>query len=384
MPANAAHTLHVVEVLDATDGGTRTHLLHILRGLDRDRFRLTFIASAERNPAFRDDMARLRAEGVEVIELPIVRQIAPWRDWRALRRLTALLRALRPDVVHTHASKSGALGRIAAGRAGVRRVIHTPHTFYFQGQRGVARAVFRRIERRLLPRTTRLVLLTEGQRRLAVEELGAAPEQVVVIPNGVDTARFAPRQRKAAARRALGLPPDAPVIGTITRFVPQKRCELFLDAVGRVMLARPDAHCLLVGDGPQHAELMRLAWRLRIEERMAWRPRGDDPMEFYDAMDVFALSSLYEGLPYTVLEAMASGLPVVAPRITGCEEVIADGRTGRLVPPGDAPALADALLDLLADPVACAGLGAAARAAVQERYSLRLFLERITALYLES
>lgn len=374
--------IHVVEVLDATDGGTRTHLLQLLRGLDRARFRLTFIASAERNPRFRDDMKQLQSEGIEVIEASIVRQIAPRRDLRALQRLTAVLRELRPGVVHTHASKSGVLGRLAAARAGVPAVIHTPHTFYFQGKSGLAREFFRRVERAMLLHTTKLVLLTEGQECLAREELGAGPERTAVIPNGVDTARFAPRGRKGPARQALGLPPEAPVVGAITRFVPQKRCELFMEAMAQVVQQAPECRCLLVGDGPLRERAMAQARRLNLADRIVWRGHSDEPMEFYDAMDLLALSSQYEGLPYTLLEAMAAGVPVVAPRIIGCREVIEDGRTGALVAPDDPAALAAGIVRCLADPAWARTAGAAARAVVEQRYPLRLFLDRISSLYL--
>jgi len=168
-----AKPLHVVEILEATAGGTRTHILQLLRGLKELGFRRTLMASTERNPSFRKDIERLRAAGIRVIEIPMVRQVAPLRDLAALARLRRILRNLAPDIAHTHASKAGILDRIAARISGVRTIIHTPHVYYFQGRRGLARWFFRMIERMALPLGVRSVLLCENQRELARQELGA-------------------------------------------------------------------------------------------------------------------------------------------------------------------------------------------------------------------
>ena len=407
-------TLHVVEILEATAGGTRTHILHLLRGLKERGFCMTLVASAERNPSFTKDMESLRAEGIRVIEIPMVRQVAPLRDLAALASLRRVLRDLAPDIVHTHASKAGILGRIAARLSGVRAVIHTPHVYYFQGKRGLSRWFYRMLERMTLPLAAKTVLLCEGQRELARRELGVLPDCVDVIENGVDTAYFSPRyrqrrrqmgeesvprfaasdpsglftpvteyrgRRKREAREALGIAPDAIVVGSVTRFMPQKGCDVFLKAMARVLQQRSECCGLVVGTGPLEADLRQLAQRLGIGSQIHWRKEDNDPRKIYEALDVFALSSHYEGLPYALLEAMAMALPVVATRVTGCLDVIADGETGLLAPRGDPAALADRILQLLRDPQEAQRLGTNAREAVKRDLSIERFLDKTSRLY---
>jgi glycosyltransferase involved in cell wall biosynthesis len=373
--------MEVVHVLEATDGGTRTHILHALRGLDRGRFKQTLIASAEREPLFRRDMEALRSEGTRVIEVPMVRRIAPGRDPVALARLVFLLRKERGAIIHTHASKAGALGRIAARLAGCRRVVHTPHVFYFEGRRGAARAFYRRIERALLRFTTRLVLLTEAQRETAVRDLGMPRERTAVIPNGVDTERFRPGADKARARASLGLPPEAPIVGCITRFMPQKGNFVFLDALGKVFRELPAARAVLVGDGPEKARATAAAEKLGLGGRIAWVLRTDRPEDVYSALDVFALASLHEGMPYTVLEAMASGVPVVATAVPGVADVVQDGLSGLLCPPNDPEAMAERIIRLLAAPAERNEMATAARRRAVESFPIKRFLAALAALY---
>lgn len=372
--------IHVVEMLDATDGGTRTHLLQLLHGLDRARFKLTFIASCERNPAFRDDIARLREAGIDVIEVPIVRRIAPWRDAVALKRLTAILRGIDCHILHTHASKSGLLGRLAARRTGKPAVVHTPHAFYFQGKTGASRRVFRAMEKLTLPWTTRLVLLSPLQRDMALTELGARPEQCVVIENGVDTELFTPAPSAAEARRRLGLPEGAPVIGTLTRFLPQKATDVLLRAWARVFQLLPGCRGVVVGHEGDRDGARDLARRLGIDDRILWVERTAEPWTFYHAMDLFMLASRYEGMPYTLLEAMACGLPVVATGISGCIEVVEPG-AGELVPVEDPVALADTAAAVLQDADRARAMGRTARNVVARRFTRDRFLAQTTQLY---
>ena len=462
-------------MIEATAGGTRTHILQLIYGLTARNFRVTLVASVERDGRFRRDIAQLRAAGVRVIDAPMMRRIAPWRDAAALFRLRTILRSLDADIVHTHASKAGMLGRLAARLSGCRVVIHTPHVYYFQGKRGMLRRFFRMVERMALPLAGRTVLLCETQRKLAIEELGANTDQagstggsrqrrrqhvsanaagggspparrgsrLVVIENGVDTLHFRPRKTRREAQEALGIrpgraegsrqrrrqpvrpptrdlteaqtlqaqtqpvealdpePPEdaemyplspqaarrgsrlgAPTFGTVTRLRPQKGCDVFLKAVARVFEEIPVCNCVFVGEGPLDAKLRRLARRLGVVERMVWREYTEDPREIYEALDVFVMSSRYEGMPYAMLEAMSMGLPVVAARVCGCQDVVEEGVTGLLVAPDRPDELAQEILRLLRDPEHAQRMGAAAREAVEREFSSARFLDRMADLYI--
>ena len=372
----------MVEILEATAGGTRTHILQLIYGLTARNFRVTLVASVERDGRFRRDIAQLRAAGVRVIDAPMMRRIAPWRDAAALFRLRTILRSLDADIVHTHASKAGMLGRLAARLSGCRVVIHTPHVYYFQGKRGMLRRFFRMVERMALPLAGRTVLLCETQRKLAIQELGAPSDRVVVIENGVDTSHFRPRRAKREAQGVLGIRAGAPTMGTITRFRPQKGCDVFLRAMARVFEEIPACNCVFVGEGPLDARLRRLARRLGVAERMVWRDRTEDAREIYEALDVFVMSSRYEGMPYALLEAMSMGLPVVATRVCGCQDVVEEGVTGLLVAPDRPEELARQMLRLLRDPAYARRLGAAAREAVEREFPSARFLDRMADLYI--
>ena len=376
--------VHIAEILEATVGGTRTQMLQILNGLGGDQFRFTLVASAERDARFREDMKRLNASGVRVIEVPMVRRIAPLRDAAALLKLLCVLRSMRCDVVHTHASKAGVLGRIAARLCGVRRVIHTPHVFYFQGKKGLVRWCYRAIERLLLPLTHTMVVLAESQRTLVRAALGARGIRVATIENGVDSDFFFPRGLRRRMRERFGIPAEAPVVGAISRFVPQKGCDILVRAMARVVADVPECLCLFVGDGPLRRETEQLAQRLGVAERFVWRDFSADPREVYEAVDIFALSSRYEGMPYTLLEAMSMGLPVVATAVTGSRDVVADGVTGHLVPPEQPDEFAKALVRLLRDRETARRMGAAGRARVARRFIVSRFIRSMAALYVNT
>ena len=374
--------VRVTLILEAVAGGTRTHLLHLLNGLNTPDFEFTVVVSAERNPAFREDMAALESRGVRVIELPMLRRVAPCRDIAAGMRLRRLLRDAQPQVIHTHASKAGGLGRLAAAAVPGATTVHTPHTLHFQGRTGIARYFYRGAERLLLGRTDILICLTEAQRRLAKEALHTPEEKLRVIPNGVDCEHFRPNGNAAEARRTLGLPVSGPVVAQIGRLVPQKRFDLFLRAAALAAAALPEARFLIVGEGPLRQRLQRLASALKLERHLIWRPGLPDPRPVYAAADVVALTSSYEGLPCVLLEAMAMETPVVASEQIGCEELVRPG-AGLLADPARTESFADALLSLMRDEGRRREMGKAAREHVCESFSLDRFLDAMRALYLE-
>jgi len=205
--------------------------------------------------------------------------------------------------------------------------------------------------------------------------------RLVVIENGVDTSHFRPRKTRREAQDALGIRIGAPTFGTVTRLRPQKGCDVLLRAVARVFEEIPVCNCVFVGEGPLDARLRRLARRLGVAERMLWRDHTEDPREIYEALDLFVMSSRYEGMPYAMLEAMSMGLPVVATRVCGCQDVVKEGVTGLLVAPDRPDELAQEILRLLRDPERAQRMGAAAREAVERELPRARFLDRTADLY---
>ncbi len=279
-------------------------------------------------------------------------------------RLRSLFRELRPDVVHTHQIGALFYAGPSARRAGVPGVVHTEHGKHYDRRRT-------RWLGRLAARHASRFFCVSADIAASAETSRIVPRHKLhVVSNGIDTDRFRDGDR-GSARRALGIPPGAPLIGTVGRLCEVKRHDLLLRAFQRVRARLGDAHLLLVGDGPWMGRLRELAAGLGLTDRVHFAGYQAEPAPFLQAMDVFALTSESEGMPLVVLEAWAAGVPVVATRVGGLPELIDDGQTGLLVDFGDEGALAHALEGLIADRPGARRLGEAGRDRVESRFSLR-------------
>jgi glycosyltransferase involved in cell wall biosynthesis len=319
-------------------------------------------------------IAAARAAGLEVIVEPALRAaIRPASDLRALSRLQALFAARRFDVVHTHCAKAGAVGRVAARRAGVPRIVHTFHGFPFhEFQSGAVRRAYVAIERRLGQITTTALCVGAGVAAEAVRRELIAPDRIRTIGVSVDGPARARASRQAgspAARRrarlALGLPADGQVVGAVGRLAYQKAPEDFVAALAR--LDRPGVTGVWVGGGELAARVARLGQALP-PGRLRLAGERDDILDILPAFDVFALPSRYEGLPTAIVEAMICGVPVVATAVNAVPDLVIPGETGLLVPPRRPAVLAAAIGDLLDSPARAARMAATARALVSRQY----------------
>jgi sugar transferase (PEP-CTERM/EpsH1 system associated) len=306
--------------------------------------------------------SRVRELGARVISLDKRAGLRPGMILRMRRALAVL----RPDVVHTHQLASLLYGGIAARTIGVPVVLHTEH--------GRERYATRR-KTRLLGRIAghfadRFYCLT-GDMASAVRAAGVAEGRVCLIQNGIDISTFTEAVcDRDALRQSLSIPPDAPVVGTVGRLSEIKRQDVLICAFARVRDTFPDAHLVIVGDGPLLEDLRSLADGIGIAEAVHFVGYQPHSAPYLRAMDVFALTSRSEGMPQAVLEACVMGLPVVASRVGGLPEVINDGVTGILCEPEDDQGTADALCVLIGDPQKRRELGAAAKARVEANFSV--------------
>ncbi len=373
----------IVQIAEPVAGGVERQLELLAATLPERGWRLHFLLSLERPGCRADFPDELRARGCEVDLIPMTRAPRPAADWRAYRQIRRHLAKLRPDLVHTHSSKAGQLGRRAAGSLNL-PAVHTPHVFPFEwhwtGWRGW---LYRRLERRAAQWCRRLIVLTDAQAENALRA-GLGPlEQLEVIPNGVDIDRFRPPtpEERAAARAHFGLADDEAVVGTAARLEPQKGFDDLLHAASLLAGLRDRTKLLIAGEGSRLEECRRQAATLGLARRVVFLGQIAEMEQFYWAVDAFVLASLYEGLPYALLEALACGRPAVATRTAGAEALIADKESGLLTPVADPEPLAAALNRILADPALAERLGAWGRTRIAERFRLDTWAQALSDLY---
>lgn len=362
----APHGLRVLEVCGVHQGGAAQHVLDLSRGLAERGWSVHLCAP----PGWLADQAGGALAGVWTASF--VRRVDPFADARALRAISGLMRRLRPDLVHVHSSKAGALGRAAARRRAL-PTLFTPHAWSFlSASSAVERALWARTERLLAGDGRGIVCVSEHERLQGVAAGVLAPGAGHVIPNGVTVPdEPAPVQR------------ESPVIGTLARLSRQKGIDVLLRAMAIVARRRPDVTLRIVGGGPLERELRALARRLGLERRVEFLGWIDDARPLLRELDVFVLASRWEGMPIALLEARAAGLPAVATDVGGAREVIRDGEDGWVVPREDPAALATALLDLADDRARRADWGMRARADVAARHGVGEMVRRTELQYLE-
>jgi lipopolysaccharide/colanic/teichoic acid biosynthesis glycosyltransferase/glycosyltransferase involved in cell wall biosynthesis len=381
--APARHRIAVAEILEATAGGTLTHLDLLLNRIDGGKIDVRLICSTTRGDEIHGKLEAYRQRGIGVHIVDMVRRIDPVRDLTSVARLYAHLRRHPVDIVHTHSSKAGFVGRLAARLAGVPVVIHTAHGFAFQDDRHPwVRPLYVGIERLAGRWTTVLLCVSRDERALALAHRLVDPARAEVIYNSIDPAAAdACREPDTALRSRLGLDATPYLVGTVANLRPEKGLDDFIRAARLVLDRRDDVSFLIVGSGSLASRLEEQIARLDLAGRVVITRSDGAIWPYLSIMDVFVSTSLREGLPYAILEAMAMGRAIVATEVTGSRELIEDGATGRLVPPRTPARVADAVASLLASAEARAAFGAAARRRVEERHDVARAIPALEVLY---
>lgn len=324
-----------------------------------------------------------REQGVEPhLVRSLRREVNPVLDPVAMAALAGIFRRGRYDLVHTHSSKAGVLGRLAARLAGIPAVVHTVHGWGFNDrQRPLVQRSYAALERWCAGFTDALVTVTPRDAQVGLALGIGRPALYSTIRSGIDVAHFGtPARSREAVRAELGLAAHHRVAVSVIRLVPQKAPLDVIEAAGRLLREVPDARVLIVGDGPLRATVEQRCRALEIDDRVVLTGLRSDVPDLLAASDVLVLASLWEGLPRVIPQAMAAGLPVVATAVAGNAEAVVDGVTGLLVPPRDPAALGVATAALLADSDGAKAMGAAGRARVDE-FSVHRMVDDIEALY---
>jgi glycosyltransferase involved in cell wall biosynthesis len=368
-------------------GGPALHVAYLTEGLATRGYETTLVAGTL---ARGEDSMQFVAErhGVEVVRVDeLHREISPLRDIVAAFRLAKLIRRLRPEILHTHTAKAGAVGRLAAllaGRARPRIVVHTFHGHVLRGYFGPVRTgFFRLLERTLARVSTQLIAVSPEVRDDLVALKVGSPEKFTVIRLGIELGERIELDEalRDETRRVLGIAPDRFVVGWIGRMTAIKNTDVVLQAFAALRARGVDAVLCLIGDGPDRDPLERKAHDLGLMRNCLFLGYQEDVARFYAAFDVFLLASENEGTPVTTIEALAAGRPVVATRVGGVPDVVEDGLDGFLAEPRDADGLAERLERLARDPDLRERMGRAGRERVPPRYAVGRLVDDIDALY---
>lgn len=370
--------LHAITMLEL--GGAQRNTLDTVRLLDRKQFEVALTCADEGEllgeaSSYRD---------VTLFPLRSLRREVRFRhDLRAVAELRRAVREFAPDIVHTHSSKAGVLGRLAAHRERVSVVIHSIHGFGFgKHQSWPVRRAFLTAERLAARWTHHFIAVSHENLDEGVRLRIFPASRASVIRSGIELARFRAPSGGDHVRAELGIPGDAPVVLQVACFKPQKAPERFVELAGRVLRTVPDAHFVLVGDGDLRPSIERLRAQSGLTARLHLTGWRRDIPALLSAATIVTLTSRFEGLPRAVVEALAAGVPVVAMAVDGVVEVVRDGVNGFLVAEGETSTMAERVTAVLSDPALRARLIAASSQGLEE-FDRDLMVRRQEQLYLE-
>ena len=311
----------------------------------------------------------------KIVEIPeMVRELSPLKDYQALRKLRAYFKEEKFDVVHTHSSKAGIIGRIAARQAGVPVVVHTVHGQAFHAyEKPWKKLLYITAERIAAKYCDKIYAVAQAMIDQCVDAKVAPREKYMVVYSGMDTAAFVNAKRDSVLREKLGIPENAKVIATVARLFPQKGYEEMLPAAAQLVKEFPDLHFLPVGDGPMFDELQKEIARLGMSDRFhfAGLVPPHKVCDYIAQADLLWHLSLHEGLPRAVVQALAVGIPAIGYKLDGTPEVVLNGETGFVTPPQDVDAVFRYSSQLLCDSALRKQMGEKGRELVVERFAWR-------------
>jgi glycosyltransferase involved in cell wall biosynthesis len=368
-------------------GGAQENTIASVLGLDgRAGVEARLISGLSSGPEGSLESAFVNHPGLLTIIPELVRPIHPWEDYAAFRRLVAIFREQKPDIVHTHSGKAGVLGRLAAARAGVPVIVHTIHGPSFGSfQSGAANLLFRSAERRAGAVTSHFVTVADAMRDQYLAAGIGRPQDYTRIFSGFPLEPFLRATNDQNLRARWGIGADDTVIGKIARLFKLKGHEDLFAVAPALLRKFPHIKFLLVGDGPWRSRFEGMAREMGLGDRFIFTglvPPADIP-RMAGIMDALVHLSRREGLPRALPQAMAAGKPVVAYDCDGAREVCLDGDTGLLLHPGDTAALGASLDRLAGDAALRQRLGERGREFVRERFPVERMVDDLYALYMK-
>lgn len=374
---------HIITRLDA--GGSSTNTIETVARLDKEKFDSVLIYGLTQDPDGKIAQ-HIDSKNISVKFIPdLQREIHPIKDLKAFYRLYFEIKKGRFDIVHTHTSKAGILGRWAAKFAKIPCIIHTPHGHVFYGYfNKILTKIFIEIEHLTAIITDRIITLTNIGKSEYVSFRIASPEKFIPIYSGIDVTKFENvPDRILTMKHSFRIPDDVVIVGTVTRLEPIKGNNILIAAFADLLKKHPHCCLIIIGEGPLKNELKNQARQLQISEKVIFTGFQSDITSWLYTFDVFVLASLNEGMGRVILEAMSCGKPIIASRTGGIPELIVDQKTGLLTPPGDVPALMLAMSILVQSKDIRQKFGDAGKMRIDKTFSIDMMMKQIESLYFE-
>ncbi len=377
------HICHVITRLII--GGAQENTLLTCRGLIERGRRVTLIAGPETGPegSLWDAASKIGCDLITV--KPLCRALRPLAELRALHQLRSIFERIQPDIVHTHSSKAGILGRLAATRAGVPIIVHTIHGMSCnRTQPAIVRTLYRSLERRAARHTSLFVTVADAMIDQAIAARLAPRDRFVTVRSGMETDRFAPQaDLRKRFRRQWGVSDDEVVIGTIARLFINKGYEDIIRAMPAAIARRPKLKFVWIGDGNRRAHYQRQLEDMGLRDRvhMVGLIEPDEVAAHINGFDIVLHASRWEGLPRALVQGLLTEIPAISFDNDGAPEVVIPGETGILVPCGDTRRFTDAIVTLASDETLRRTLGQQGRKRCLEMFDWRKMVTDLDALY---
>ena len=367
-------------------GGAQENTLLSCRGALEAGHDVTLVTGPSPGPEG-ELLKRVSCPGLKIVECPwLVREIAPLSDLKAFSHLKKLFRTERYDVVHTHSSKAGIVGRFAARAAGVPLVVHTIHGLaFYRYEKFWKNLLYIACERAAAPCGKRIYAVAQAMIDQSLAAGVGSPDQYKVVYSGMELDRFLHAKPDPELRKKLGIPEDAVVLATLARLFPLKGYEQFLPVAVKLAKELPQIHCLIIGNGTMMEEIREFIRKEGVESRFSFAGlvAPGEVGNYLALASVLVHFSLREGLPRAAVQALAAGKPVIAYALDGTPEVVIPGKTGYLLKPGDRAGAEAAIRELVANPALAAELGANGRKLVESRFGWKTMSDTLLKDYAE-
>jgi len=373
--------MNILYVVRPADGGIKNHVLSLLRHLDKSKYKITLAC-----PQKEEWKTQLVDTGIEVVEIPLKGDLSFCADLKCIRQLMNVIKNRKIDLVHTHGMKAGIVGRIAGllfrGPAAPSLLSTVHNSVYCYRMSDLRRHMIGRVQRYLAQKTDKFITVSHALKREIMQWEGVPDERVKVIYNGIRIEAFNKKITPYAKIR-LGLNPVFPVVGTVARLAPQKGLEYFIQAAFLVSQVVDQVQFLIAGSGPLRKKLEQDAYKLGLKDKIVFTGYCPDISEIYPIIDVFVMPSLSEGLSISLIEAMAARRPIAATAVGGIPELIEHRKTGILVPPGNAQALAQGIMELLKRTKWAEKLAEAAYQKARNNFTIEKMVQQTEDIYRE-